>query len=158
MIILINGSINSGKSTIAKILSDKIPNTAVLEIDTLREFIKDVPLEKAIPINLENAISLITNFVKHNFNVIVPYPLSRQNYDFLVKGFKKTNQKIYVFTLNPKMGVALSGRGRSLDEWEKERIKYHYKININNPGFGNVIDNSNQTPEETANQILKLIK
>jgi hypothetical protein len=45
-----------------------------------------------------------------------------------------------------------------LDEWEKERIKYHYKININNPGFGNVIDNSNQTPEETANQILKLIK
>lgn len=158
MIILINGSINSGKSTIARKLADKIPSSTVLEIDVLRNFIKDVPLNEAIPINLENAITLTKNFVKHNFNVIIPYPLSQKSYDFLAKGFKDTKQKIYTFTLNPKIEIALSDRGSRRDKWETERIKYHYKIKINNPDFGNIIDNSNQAPEETAAQILELIK
>ena len=59
MIVFINGSINSGKSTLAKLLADKLGNCAVLEIDNLREFIEWMPIEKAISINLENAISLI---------------------------------------------------------------------------------------------------
>jgi len=158
MIILINGSINSGKSTIARKLKDKIANSTVLEIDTLRDFIKDIPLKEAIPINLENAISLTKNFVKHSLNVIIPYPLSQKNYDFLVKGLKDTKQKIYAFTLNPKIKIALSNRGRKLNEWEMERVKYHYKIKINNPDFGTIINNSDQFPEETATQILGLIK
>ncbi len=39
MIIFINGSINAGKTTIAKILAEKIPQTANVEIDELRNFI-----------------------------------------------------------------------------------------------------------------------
>ncbi len=39
MIIFINGPINSGKTTVAKILSSKIPNTVNVEIDNLHEFI-----------------------------------------------------------------------------------------------------------------------
>lgn len=158
MIIFMNGSINSGKSTIARKLADKIPNSIVLEIDVLRHMIKDVPLEKAIPINLENAISLIKNFTKHGFTIIVPYPLSRKNYDFLMDGLKDISSKIYVFTLNPQLEIVLGGRGRILDEWELERIKHHYKIHINTPDFGIIVDNSHQTPDETTSQILNALK
>lgn len=158
MIILINGSINSGKSTIAKRLSEKIPNSIVLEIDVLRDFIKFVSLDKAIPINLENAVSLTKNFVKHNFNIIIPYPLSKKNYDFLVEGLKNIKEKICTFTLNPSIEIVLEGRGRKLTDWEKERIKHHYKIKINMPDFGTIIDNSHQTPDETTDQILTLLK
>lgn len=158
MIIFMNGSINSGKSTIARKLADKIPNSIVLEIDVLRHMIKDVPLEKAIPINLENAISLIKNFTKHGFTIIVPYPLSRKNYDFLMDGLKDISSKIYVFTLNPQLEIVLGGRGRILDEWELERIKHHYKIHINTPDFGVIVDNSHQTPDETTSQILNALK
>lgn len=158
MIIFINGSINSGKSTIAKRLSEKIPNLIVLEIDVLRDLIKFVPLDKAIPINLENTVLLTKNFVKHHFNVLIPYPLSKKNYDFLVEGLNNIKEKIYTFTLNPSIQVVLEGRGRKLTEWEKERIKHHYKIKINKPDFGTIIDNSHQTPDETTNQILTLLK
>jgi hypothetical protein len=54
--------------------------------------------------------------------------------------------------------TALSNRGRELTDWEKQRIKHHYQIKINNPGFGIVINNSHQTPEETAEEILRYIK
>jgi len=56
MIIFINGPVNSGKSTTAKIVVEKIPNTALVEIDTLRSFIEWMPLKDAIEINLENAV------------------------------------------------------------------------------------------------------
>jgi len=67
--------LNSGKSNIAKILASKIKNTAILEIDFLRDFINFIPLEKSININLENACLLIKNFFKHKINVIIPYPI-----------------------------------------------------------------------------------
>ena len=65
MIIFISGSINSGKTTISKILTQKIPNTANIEIDNIRAFIDWLDIEKAIPINLENAVLIINNFAKH---------------------------------------------------------------------------------------------
>ncbi|MFA5961929.1 MAG: hypothetical protein WC848_04575 [Parcubacteria group bacterium] len=154
MIIFINGSINSGKSTIAKILAQEIKESAVVEIDSLSAFIEWMPIEEKIELNLENAVSVIKNFTKRKFDVIVPYPLSQKNYEYLTEKLKD-DAEILVFTLNPKIEEASKNRGeRELNEWEKERIKHHYSIGINNPAFGEVIDNTNQTPRETANVIL----
>lgn len=159
MIIFLNGSINSGKTTVAKILTDKISNTALLEIDNLRQMINWMPLEEAIPINLENSISLIKNFSNRRLNVIVPYPLSQKNYNFIMDGLKDLDTKIYFFTLAPKLEKVLTNRGnRELNDSEKERIKYHYNIGIHKPTFGEIIDNEEQTPEETAELILEKIK
>lgn len=156
MIIFINGSINSGKSTVAKLLADKLSNTALLEIDDLRGFIKWMPIEQAVPINLENAVAVIKVFLNKGLNVIVPYPLSKDNHQYFLDGLKKIDKNINVFTLSPKLEIALTNRGhRELDDWEKERIKYHYSIGIPNPEFGVVIDNSDETPEQTVEKILK---
>jgi hypothetical protein len=158
MIIFLNGSINAGKSTVAKILAKEITNTALLEIDALREMIEWMPIDKAVPINLENALSVIRNFVKREISVIVPYPLSQKNYDFIMSGLKDLETDIHIFTLAPKLEKTLTNRGtRELDEQEKERIKYHYNIGIPNPTFGEIIDNSEQTPKETADYILSKI-
>ena len=153
MVIFINGSINSGKSTISKILADKLGNTAVLEIDDLRNFIEWMPLEQAIPINLENAVAVIRVFINKGLNVIIPYPLSKNNYDYLFKNLTDIDD-IKVFTLSPKLEIALTNRGsRDLDDGEKDRIKYHYEIGIHKPDFGLIIDNSKETPQQTASQI-----
>lgn len=158
MVIFINGSINSGKSTLAKILVQKIPNTAHIEIDSLRHFIDWMPLDQSIPLNLENAVLLIKNFVKNGLNVVVTYPLSQKNYDFVIENLNNLNDKIYFFTLNPKLEIVVQDRGeRKLDEKEKERIKYHYEIGINNPTFGKILDTTNHTPDQTAQEIIKLI-
>jgi len=158
MIIFINGSINSGKTTIAGHLLKKIPNTAHIEVDALREFIKWMPLEQSIPINLENTVSIIKNFIKRGINVVVTYPLSQKNYDYLLDQLEDLNEKIHAFTLNPRQDIVLTKRGiRALTNKEKERVKYHYQIGINNPSFGKVVDNSNHTPEETVKIILDSI-
>lgn len=155
MIIFINGSINSGKSTIAKMLVKKIGNMANLEIDRFHEFLNWMPIGEVIPINLKNAVSLIKNYVELGFNVVVPYPLSEKNYGFIKTNLADIKTKIYCFTLAPKLEEVLKDRGdRKLDNQERERIKYHYKIGINKPSFGKTIDNTNQTPEETLKIIL----
>ena len=159
MIIFINGSINSGKSTVSKILAKELPNIALIEIDVLREMIDWMPLEKSILINLDNSISLIENFSRKGLDVIVVYPLSQKNYEYITSKIKDLNEKIYCFTLAPKLEKALSNRGtRDLNELETERIKHHYDIVIHTPSFGEIIDNSEQSPEETAKIILDKIK
>lgn len=65
---------------------------------------------------------------------------------------------IHVVTLSPSLEIALSDRGtRPLSDAEKERIAYHYKSGIAQPAFGTIIDNSHQTPEETAEAILSVV-
>jgi adenylate kinase family enzyme len=158
MIIFINGSINAGKTTVSKILAERIPNVALVEIDTLNGMIEWMPIDQAVPINLENAVSVIKNFSNRGLNVIVPYPLSQKNHDYVVKNLKDTKAKIYTFTLAPKLEKTLTNRGtRDLNDWERERIKHHYNIGIHVPSFGEIIDNTDQTPTETANYIISKI-
>lgn len=159
MIIILNGSINSGKSTVAKILWKKIPNTAHIEVDKLREFIDWMPGEKAFPLSIENAVLIMKNFVKKGLNVIFTYPLDENDYKYIEKGLKDIDTKIYTFTLNPDINKTLTNRGtRDLTDREKNRIKYHYSRGINKPSFGKIIDNTHRTPEETANEILAYIE
>ncbi len=156
MIIFINGSINSGKTTVAKILASKIPNTANVEVDDLHNFINWLEIDKAIPINLENAALVINNFTKHGYNVVVPYPLSQKNYDYLRK--ELGNNELYFFTLSPDIKKAQSDtKDRKLTSWERDRIQHHYNIGISKPAFGKIIDNTNQTPEETVETIIALL-
>jgi len=158
MIIFINGSINAGKSTVAKILAKRIGNAALVEIDVLREMIGWMPIDRAVPINLKNALSAIKNFADEGLNVIVPYPLSQKNYDYLKKGLTGIDSDVFFFTLAPELDRILTNRGgRELNDWERDRIKYHYQTGIQKPSFGKIIDNTKQTPEETANLIFSMI-
>lgn len=156
MIVFINGPINSGKTTVAKILAKRLSDVALVEVDTLRDMIGWMPIDRAVPINLENAVSVIKNFLKRGLNVIVPYPLSQKNYEYIMAELKDVNDEIHIFTLAPKLERALINRGsRELNDWERERIRHHYDIGIHSPSFGDVIDNSDQKPEETADYIFK---
>jgi len=159
MIIFLNGSINSGKSTVATFLAKELSNVALVEIDAFHAMIEWMPIDEAIPLNLENTLTVIRNFIAKNLNVIVPYPLSQKNYDYFVAGLKDLDIETHVFTLSPKLEKALMNRGtRELTAWESQRIQHHYDIGIHKPNFGVIIDNTDQTPEETANLILKKIK
>lgn len=158
MIIFLNGSINAGKSTVAKLLAKELPNSALVEIDVFHEMIEWMPIDKAVPLNLENAVFVIKNFVHRGLHVIVPYPLSQKNYDYMMDSLKDLDTGIYVFTLDPKLEKAVTNRGtRELNDWERERIKHHYSIGIHTPTFGETIDTSAHTPEETVFVVLQSI-
>jgi adenylate kinase family enzyme len=158
MIIFINGSINSGKSTIAKLLVKEMSKTALVEIDVFHEMIEWMPINEAIPLNLENALTVIRNFIARDLNIIVPYPLSQKNFDYFTAGLKDLDIETHVFTLAPKLEKTLTNRGtRELTDWERQRIQHHYDVGIHQPNFGEIIDNTDQTPEETVKLILSKI-
>ena len=159
MIIFINGSINSGKTTVSKLLASHLPKTALVELDDIRNMFNWMPLEQAMPIIIDLGINLIKDFVKKEMSVIVPYPLSQKNYDYITNKLKDVEVKKYFFTLAPKLEKVLKNRGkRELTKSEQKRIKYHYEIDIHNPSFGIIIDNTDQTSEETVEEMLKTIK
>ena len=155
MIIFLNGSINAGKSTIAKLLSQKLGNSALVEVDVMREMIEWMPLDQTLTLNLKNAVSVIRNFSQSGLDVVVAYPLSQDDYDYVIESLKDLNTKIQVFTLAPKLEKILLNRGkRELTDWERGRIKDHYETGLHCPNFGEIIDNSEQKPENTVEYIL----
>lgn len=158
VVVFISGSINSGKTTTAKLLQSKLPNTAHIEVDDLRAMIDWMPLEESIPLNLQNALSVTMNFLKENISVIISYPVSKEEFEFFNKHLPLDTDRFF-FSLNPRIDYALKNRGeRELSEWEVERIKYHYSMGVNSPGFGITIDNTMQSPEETVSDILYYIE
>lgn len=159
MIILLNGSINAGKSTVSKRLCELLPRTAHVEVDGLRDFISWMPLEESIPINIEAAIAVTKVFVRRGLNVIFSYPLRSEDYEIILREFAGLGVTVHCVTLRPRLEVSLTNRGtRQLTDWERSRIPYHYETKLNEPNFGIIIDNSEQSPDETAREILHGIK
>ena len=159
MIILLNGSINAGKTTAAKHLIRTLPRTAHVEVDDLREFIRFMPLEESIPLNLATAVAVTRNFAAYGLNVVLSYSLPQDDYEYLMRERTPLGVLTRCVTLNPDLAAALTDRGtRALTEWELKRVPYYYETGINSPPFGVVIDNTRQTPEETTRQILEHVK
>jgi hypothetical protein len=155
MLIVLNGSINAGKTTTAQMLCRLLPRTAHIEVDSLRAFIAWMPLEESIPINLENAVAVARVFLKHGLKVVLSYPLRAEDYQWLRQQF---TCPIHFFTLRPPLPISQSQRGeRVLSEWEIARIAYHYHTPGANPDLGVVIDNSQMSAEETAREIIRLV-
>jgi hypothetical protein len=159
MIILLSGSINSGKTTVSKQLIQLLPRTAHVEVDILHDFVPWMTLDEAIPLNLQNAVAVTRCFVQFGLNVVISYPLPDEDYDYLMGELQPLAVPIFTVTLSPALDVALTNRGaRELTRWEKQRIPYHYSTGINSPSFGRVIDNTHQMPEETARLILAMME
>lgn len=155
MVLFLNGSINSGKSTVARILAQQMSRTALLEIDALDDCIQRLPLSESNPINLENAVLLIRNFHRHRFNVVVPYPISKPDWAFIQQ--ELSDIPLYVFLLRPSLSVAVSNRGRMLTQREVERVRQQYTEGTI-MDVGSPIDNSAQRPEDTAHLVLRRLR
>ncbi len=122
MIILLSGSINAGKTTVSKQIVRLLPRTAHVEVDSLREFIAWMTLAEAIPLNLQNAAAVTRNFVAYGLNVVLSYPLTQDDYDYLVRELAPLGVPIHCVTLNPDPAVVLTNRGtRELTEWENQQ-------------------------------------
>ena len=156
MIVFISGSINSGKTTTGKALSKKL-NAKFIDIDDLNDRIPNFDLSKDISKGIDIAINEINNLTNEGYLVVVSYVIRKKDFDQLNKGLIDRNTLF--ITLAPTLEIAQSKRGdRDLSEWEIKRIKYHYEIGIANPSFGNIIDNSDLSIDETVDVIAKLVK
>lgn len=155
--IVMNGSINSGKTSVSKALQKIVPELAHVEVDDLGAFVEWMPLDQQIPLNLKNAGLVARVFLDAGISVVISYPLTEHEHASLARAINP--YAIYTFTLSPALGIAQSNRGsRKLEKCEIERIAYHYEIGISKPSFGIIIDNGNESPDESARRIWASIK
>ena len=155
MIIFLSGSINSGKSTVSKLLVQKLPSATVIDVDDLDKDIRHIPIDDRIMIRIERAIVVIREAVGKFENIIVTNILRQDHFELMKRELTATGHEFVGITLDPGLEGALTNRGtREITDWERERIKYHYRIGIHKPGYGFVVDSSNQTPAETVAEIL----
>ncbi|HEU5187316.1 MAG TPA: shikimate kinase [Candidatus Saccharimonadales bacterium] len=155
MVIFISGSINSGKTTTAKALAKKL-GAEFIDIDDLKDRITNFDLAKDIPKVIALAIDDINKLTNAGQSVVVSYPIGAKDYKQITEGLH--DKKPLFITLAPRLEVAQSKRGdRELTEWEVARIKHHYDTGIATPAFGEVIDNSDLSVDETVTAIERLI-
>lgn len=154
-VILVSGSINAGKTTVSRLLVKRIPRTAHVAVDSLRDFVRWMPLSESIALNLANAAAVACNFLDAGLHVVLDSPLSQADHDGFVAALGGRAERLDAFVLAPPIEVALRDRGaRPLDAWERARIHEMYEERIHEPGFGIAIDTSELTPDQTVDEIL----
>lgn len=156
MVILLNGSINSGKTTVGKALCLR-EKFAFIEVDSLRDFVSWLPLEESIELNLENAVDVAKNFDLRGINSVIAYPLSEKDYLFVRELLECAGIDVIPITLYPGLVSLCSNRGgRELSDWEVSRIGELVDTGIAKPDFSHIIDNSKISVEETVDKVLDL--
>lgn len=154
MIVFINGSINSGKTTIGRLLAEEM-NAEFIEFDDIRSEIADIELERAIPIVIDTGINRINRLLDAGKSVVAAYPLNLSQANEIKN---RLNDKVTFINLKPNIEDALSKRGeRKLTDWEMKRIQHHYDVGIPDMELGIIINNSNQSPSQTVEEILRVL-
>jgi len=156
MLIFISGSLNSGKTTTSKLLAQRL-GAEFINVDDLNDTIPNFDLKKDLDKSLDLAISEINKFLDKGKNVVANYVLREKDQKRLQKEIR--SKQLFIITLAPRLEIAQSNRGeRKLTEWEVSRVKYHYDTGIASPIFGEIVDNSELTVEQTVDKILDLIR
>lgn len=157
--IWISGSINSGKSTVATALNKKIKKSVNIECDTLRHFATYENLDNVIDFILEDSIDLAKKWIERGYLPIITWPVYGEGLNKMISYSKKLSIEPVIINLIPSKETAKHNRGeRELTEKEINRIEYLYETeNIGNPLMGYSIDNTNQTVEETMDEVMNYI-
>lgn len=157
MIVFINGSINSGKTTTGKLLAEEL-NVEFLDFDTISEAVPgfDVNVKEHLPAVFDEGIRQLNALDLLGKSAVATYVFNQEEHDRLQK---ELTAKTKWVTLAPPLKIAQSQRGdRVLSNWERQRVKYHYETGVANPNYGVIIDNSQITPAETVEKIIKMLK
>ena len=161
LILNINGPMNSGKTTVSKILVNLLPKATFIEVDELMSDEEQAKLglslqqgwaERKRRLN-EKLLALKQS--KEYETVIFAYPITEESYQKW-SVLADENTQFLNITLAPSLEECLKNRGtRQLDDWERNRIKEMYEEGYQNRSYSDfIINNDNQTPEETA-EIIK---
>ncbi len=165
LILNINGPINSGKTTVSKILVNLLSNAAFIEVDELmtdeQQEQLGLSLEKGWverKKRLEEKL-LVLKLSQEYETVIFAYPIDETSYKQWSLMVDK-NTRFLNITLAPSLEECLKNRGtRELNSWEKERIVQMYKEGYHNRPYSDfIINNDSQTPKETAEIIKKFVE
>ena len=161
LILNINGLMNSGKSTVSKILVNLLSNATFIEVDELMSDEEQEKLGLSLQQGWRERHKRLNQKLKalkesHEYEtVIFAYPIADNTYQEW-KTLEDNTTKFLNVTLAPSLEECLKNRGtRELNDWDRNRIREMYEEGYQKRPYSDfIINNDNQTPEETA-EIIK---
>ena len=155
VVICLNGPINAGKSTIGRVLADRLPDAEFIEGDD-HGIPEDVPFAEMIERAAARLAGLIG--VKQRAFLVIAYPLRPEDFALLQQACTKRGAGFFVVTLAPPMELVLKDRGaRKLDDEERARIREMYAEGYASRDFSDMIVTEIQAPDIMAGHIIASI-
>lgn len=152
-VIVLNGPINTGKTTTGKAMADLLPSACFVDGDD-HGLPGDAPLEAKIAAAIARIAAMIAS--THADPLIVAFPLREQDYSALHAATASRGATLRIITLSPPMDIALSNRGsRVLQPGEVARSREMYAEGYNARAFSDLIVTDMITPHDTATQICR---
>ncbi len=163
-LISISGSVHSGKTTISRMLAAEMPNAMFVDGDLISSWVgtkypKSATIDDILPEVHKTIIELIRPVLRSGLNVIVDYPFTDQVRQEIVAALEDVDFETKWFLLKPAMEKVLQGSATrpELNEWEIDRIKYHYASPLMETSMATVIDSTNLTASQTLEKIKEII-
>ncbi len=170
-LIVIDGPMGAGKTTVSKLLHEKLHKkkrlNALISLDRLKRIISGYKMDSKIPLKLASYIgtSMTKEYLKNNIDVIVEKAFTRAEFvDSFIKPFKKKT-RLFVYQIEVPTDIgARHVRERPLHpEIKKRPPKSKFERNIRHYSQfkykkAKVFDSNKLTPRQIVNQIMKDIK
>ena len=156
-IVFICGAVNAGKSTVGKLLAERL-RAVFVEGDDIRKIFYWKTVEDARPEIIECIGALVKTLAQRGRSVVVAYPIWKEDHGPLMQILRGLDASIHFIALNPPLSAAVKNRGtRELADWEVQFIKELYAKGVNKPPFAKAINNMKIPPQKTVEKILKLL-
>jgi len=162
--IFILGAQGAGKTTLSRLLKEKL-NSVHIDFDWIRDFHLNSgwtnTSEVEEKMSLENLIFLLKSYAKHNYNNVIVGGFTEKNIDKILQELKDYKNIIFTLYLTDdeilKQRVLTESRDSGFRDYDRS-IEFNKKLRdeLHLPNE-HKIDNTNKSPEETANQIAKTI-
>lgn len=161
-IISISGAVHSGKTTISRMIAVQMPNAMYVDGDLLSSYVgqsypKNTTIDEMLPAVHKLIGSLLRASLIDGLDVIVDYVLDDSGRREVLAELNDVEFTAKWFLLKPSKEKILKGSNTrpKLNEWEINRINYHYSSPLMTSYFDKTIDSTNLTTEETVRQIME---
>ena len=150
-VVVLNGSVNSGKTTTGRTLAAILPGAEFIDGD-------DHGISRSVPFldMIERAILWLVDQIATATApcLVVAYPLRDSDFALLQAVCAARSASLFVATLAPPLELVLSDRGtRRLDAGERNRIREMYAEGYPSRTFSDLIITDMTTPSQTASRI-----
>lgn len=162
--IFILGTQGAGKTTISRLLKEKL-NSVHIDYDWIRGFHLNKEWKNATDaeeeMSFENLLFLLKNYAKHNYENVIVGGFTEKNIEKVLSELKDYKNIVITLYLSNdevlKQRVLTESRDSGFRDFE-ESIQFNKKLRdeLHYPNEHKV-NNTNQTPEETTNQIVGLL-
>jgi len=169
-LIIIDGPMGSGKSTISELLHKKMGGkTALISLDKLKRIVSEYKMDSFEHIELaaKSGAAMTDVYLKEKINVIVEKAFTKEQHLKAFLKLVKTKNKTIIYQLEIPFEIGLS-RVKEREKLKEKGIpknKIKEKVTRNYQHFNEsrykeakVFDSSKFTPRKIVNQIIKDLK